>query len=134
MNFDTPYIYYLETSDFTPQHTLSQLVHPISGAPICGETVIVMIQGNFCGYCTKFKPVFQSLATQMSSPGQLDFATIQTDGSELGERGFNPALIQAIIGQPLDGVPTLVKLKKGQAPQVYKGKMDANSVSRWISR
>lgn len=134
MNFDTPSIYYLERNDFTPQHTLSQgLIHPISGDRIGVGTVILMIQGNFCGFCTKFKPIFQTLANQMSSPGKLDFATLQTDGNEPGEKEFSPQLIQAIIGQPLQGVPTLVKFYQGKVVQVYSGKMDAKSVSRWIS-
>jgi thioredoxin-like negative regulator of GroEL len=127
MHFNSPYIYYLETSDFDPTtFKLLPSSNPLTGETVFTGTTILMIQGNFCGYCTQFKPVFSSLASELSPA--IDFATIQTDGKE----GFNPDSINRIIRSEMRGVPTIVKLVQGEVVSIYEGPRTAQALKQWI--
>lgn len=61
---------YLEGSDVNADGSLSPNVGK-------GKPVLVMVQGNFCGYCTKAKPAFQELANALKN---VVCCTVQTDG------------------------------------------------------
>lgn len=60
---------------------------------------VVMLQGLFCGHCTKAKPAFQSLA----NAGKYYAATIQIDGG-VTEKEANKKL-SAAFGGDFKGVP-----------------------------
>lgn len=68
---------YLQASDFDSQ---GNLINPEIPKNV---PVVVMVQGNFCGYCTQAKPAFQQFAEQNN--GRVFCATIQGDGQEEGE-------------------------------------------------
>lgn len=130
MYFNSPYIYYLETTDFDPStFRLLPNSNPLSGDEVFTGTTILMIQGNFCGYCTQFKPIFASLASELSP--SIDFATIQTDGKEPNEQ-FNPNFVNQIIRSEMRGVPTIVKLVQGQAVSIYEGPRTHEALRQWI--
>lgn len=63
---------YIEVDDINPDGTLKPYVGN-------GKPVIMMCQGNFCGYCTQAKPAFEKLAKQLKN---VVCATILTDGEE----------------------------------------------------
>lgn len=70
-------IAYLEDSDFDEE---GNLVNP----EITDETVVIMVQANYCGFCTLAKPAFQEFADKMN--GKVFVCTIQGDGDEKGEK------------------------------------------------
>jgi thiol-disulfide isomerase/thioredoxin len=87
------------------------------------KPVVVILQGLFCGYCTKMKPAFQSLAEKMKN--KVTCATIQIDGNEsekkLGKR------LDKIMGK-FKGVPTVVAFKGGNFYKEYKGDRSEQSL------
>lgn len=67
MEYLTNPVQYLETSDINSD-----------GSVKTNESVIIMIQGNFCGFCTQAKPAFLKAAKIMN--GKVLFCTVQIDG------------------------------------------------------
>lgn len=74
-NFKRPVVY-LEIEDFDP---VSGLLH----GEFKKKPVLVMIQANYCGACTRSKPEFQKLADK--NPGFI-LATAQLDGEKESEK------------------------------------------------
>ena len=84
-------VWYLQRTDFDND---GNLINPL----LRNKKVLVMLQANYCGYCTQAKPDFQRVAAQIielakgnGDPNsvkakQLVFATIQADGNEPGEK------------------------------------------------
>lgn len=68
-------VYYLQRSDFDDA---GDITHPF----LKDKKVLVMLQANFCGYCTSAKPDFQRLAqvTEKREP-RIICATVQADGN-----------------------------------------------------
>ena len=58
-------VWYLEVQDFDAHGNLK----PHVGG---GKPVILMAQGNFCGYCQKAKPEFQKLANNINGVWEND--------------------------------------------------------------
>jgi thiol-disulfide isomerase/thioredoxin len=85
-----------------------------------------MVQGNFCGYCTSFKPHFQKVAEELRT---IDFGTIQIDGDDTE---FYRKNIDSIINTPLQGVPTVIKLYKGRPIDMYNGNLQYADFKRWV--
>ena len=130
--FNSPNVYYLENTEFDSNYILgSNLVSNITGAPFFSGLTIVMIQGNYCGYCTKFKPAFQQVADELTPQG-IEFATIQIDGTQPGEQMFKGDALAQILGQPLAGVPMVVKFYQGRPVDVYGGDHSAGPLAQWI--
>lgn len=119
MNLISPVIY-LEATDFNPMLSLD-------------KKVIVLIQGNYCPHCTHFKPMFQQLANQYSSP-EIKFATIQIDGSLPTEQVFkDPSYMSKILNVGIRGVPALVKFNHGVPQGLYSGNVnDPQQLQQWI--
>jgi thioredoxin-like negative regulator of GroEL len=130
MYFDSPSIHYLETSDFDSSYRLQPNTSPTTGRPVFAGMTIVMLQGNFCGYCTQFKPAFTKVAHQI--PG-VDFATIQTDSSLPGEQ-FSPTLLKNILKTEMKGVPMVVKFIQGSPVDVYTGPRTDAGLRVWIAQ
>lgn len=129
--FDSPNIYYLENSEFDPSYTLHSTLLNAQGKPLFGGVTIVMVQGNYCGYCTKLKPIFQQLANELTSRG-IDFATIRIDGDGLGERLFRTDALTQILGHPLEGVPYICKFYQGRIVDAYQGEQSYAPLKQWI--
>ncbi len=60
---------YLEGDDINPDCSVKPHVNQ-------GKPLLVMVQANFCGWCTKAKPAVQAL----SKSGDFMVATVQSDG------------------------------------------------------
>ena len=71
-------VYYLQVSDFDNE---GNLINPQIPKDI---PVVIMIQAQFCHYCSQAKPAFQKFANNME--GKVFAATIQPDGEEPGEK------------------------------------------------
>jgi thiol-disulfide isomerase/thioredoxin len=63
---------YLEDGDFNPDGSLKPYVNK-------GKPLVLMVQGSFCGFCTKAKPDFEKFA---HSSQKTVGATLQIDGGE----------------------------------------------------
>lgn len=110
---------YLEGQDLNPDGTLKP--HVTKGKP-----TVVMVQGNFCGYCTQAKPAFQQLA---SSPN-ITCVTIQTDGKE-GDREASQ-IISGVFKSP--GVPAFLGFnKEGKFVRAHEGGRDTASLQNFAS-
>lgn len=85
---------YLEASDFNRNGDL------IADIPK-NMKVVIMIQANFCGYCTKAKPAFIEFAKSARNKNILA-CSIQTDGSktDFGEFGEIMSKISDSRGVP----------------------------------
>jgi thiol-disulfide isomerase/thioredoxin len=117
--FNSPNVVYLEKDDFD------------NGRLIIPGTVIVMFQGNFCGYCTRLKPIYQQIADENTS--NIIFATAQTDSVEQSEQCFsNSAFVSQILGKSLQGVPVLIKFVNGFPQSEYGGDRSSSDLRRWI--
>lgn len=75
---------YLTNDDFNTQGTITNSQIP-NNIP-----VVVMLQANFCGYCTDAKPAFQAFAEKHI--GKVFAGTIQGDGTEPGEKELSKRL------------------------------------------
>jgi thiol-disulfide isomerase/thioredoxin len=132
MQFNSPNVYYLEDTDFDSQYNLkSHVMNEITGAPFFSGVTIVMVQGDYCGYCTRLKPLYQQIANELSNQG-IEFATIQIDGTQPGEQIFQGDALTYILRQPLQGVPLLLKYYQGQPVDQYSGDQSYESLTKWI--
>jgi thiol-disulfide isomerase/thioredoxin len=130
--FNSPNVYYLENSDFDSNYRLvSNVFNPYTGHPFFSGLTIIMVQGNYCHYCTELKPKFQQVADNLSQQG-IDFATIQIDSEQAGEQIFKTDALTYIIGKPLEGVPIVLKFYQGRVVDMYTGDHDANALAQWI--
>jgi len=112
-------IMYLEGQDVTPSGELKP--HVTKGKP-----VLLMLQGNFCGYCTKAKPAFQSL----QGHPKFSLATVQTDG------GPSDAAAGQILGKynSSGGVPAFLLFdSNGKFKAMHQGNRDAESLVAFAS-
>jgi thiol-disulfide isomerase/thioredoxin len=89
---------YLEDSDINPDASLKPSVCK-------GKPVLLMVQGNFCGYCTKAKPAFQKCVQMVP---EVVFATVQTDGSPSERKASQ--MLSAVNKSP--GVPAYLGFDK----------------------
>lgn len=97
-------VIYLEETDFDSDLSV----------PILQGLTILMIQGEYCGYCTQMKPIFQEVAQGMTGKG-VTFATIQVDSTYPKEQIFkNPKFVNTFLGTNLPGVPFFVKMYNGR--------------------
>jgi thiol-disulfide isomerase/thioredoxin len=88
---------------------------------------IIMIQANFCGYCTKAKPDFQSFADK--NVGKYFCATIQGDGKEEGEPELSKRL--NLIHPKFRGYPSYVGYKNGKFIKIHDGDRDKKSLENF---
>jgi thiol-disulfide isomerase/thioredoxin len=127
--FNSPNVYYLEEQDFVNGVL-------VGDGQLFNGLTIVLVQSNSCGYCAELKPVFQTLADSYASPPPsppLTFATIQVDSTNPSEQAFRGPLLTTILGgDPLRGVPLLIKLYKGRIVDKYTGSRDMNSIAEWV--
>ena len=87
MEFNNTKVIFLEITDF------NNGILTYNGRPFPGK-VLVMVQGDYCGFCTKAKPDFIKLANHHGATtlgrNSIVFATIKIDGkkseSELSKR------------------------------------------------
>lgn len=105
MSFDGTPIIFLESSDFDQA---GRLVY--KGKRVTSGKWFIMIQGGFCGYCTKAKPAFVEAASELGSKHinkGIVFATIHVD-SKYDEDKKLASKIKDISGHSLDGIPAFL--------------------------
>jgi len=100
---------YLQKTDFD---TNGNLINPKLPKD---KNILIMIQANFCGYCTKSKPDFQNLANE----GDVVCMTIQADGTEKGERELGEMLNK--IDPSFRGFPHYVLYRGGERVSTHDG-------------
>lgn len=98
-------VVYLQDSDFDAS---GNLINPNIPKD---QPVVIMIQANFCGYCTQAKPAFQQYADQ--NKGKVFCATIQGDGTEKGEKELGSNIDK--IKKGFRGYPDYIKYKGGKS-------------------
>jgi len=116
-------VIYLEQSDFDQNLSV----------PALQGLSVLMIQGDFCGYCTQMKPIFQEVANNLH--GKVNFVTIQVDSKYPNEKIFqNEKFVNAFVGTNLPGVPFIVKMIDGRVVpnSNYQGNKDPRSLYEWI--
>lgn len=111
---------YLEVQDVNQDGTLKSHVGK-------GKPVVLMVQGNFCGYCTQAKPAFEEFARNVQNAVAV---TVQIDGDQ-SEKQAN-ALIAKI--NPGKGVPVFLGFdENGKFEKLHTGNRDANSLMQFAS-
>ena len=121
MKYLTVPIIYLKNSDFDKK---GNLIDPNIQKD---KIVIIMIQANYCGYCTIAKPDFQEFANEISNNNSKYIcATIQGDGNDkkLAKR------ISKIYPN-FQGYPSYIVYKDGKYLQDYQGERDKKSLKKF---
>jgi thioredoxin-like negative regulator of GroEL len=90
-----------------------------------GKPVVVMISGNFCGYCTKFKPEFQKAVNKVNSKAIM--ATIVIDE----EKKLGKELSNYI--PKFRGVPMVVVFKNQKYFKTYEGPRESGPLIEFIN-
>ncbi|MGL4813959.1 MAG: hypothetical protein ACRC39_01635 [Enterobacter sp.] len=120
MDFSRP-IGYLEYNDF---NTDGDLKLNLPSFKIPG--IFIMIQGSYCGACTRAKPSFQQLANQ----GLVQCMTIQLDGERQTERDVGKILNK--IYPNMKGVPSYVYYKNSNTKIFYDGDRTVDDMKKFI--
>lgn len=109
---------YLEDIDINADGSLK--------AHVCkNKPVVMMIQGNFCGYCTQAKPAFQQLAREMPS---VTVVTVQTDGGPSDKRAAQ--MLSSVNKSP--GVPAFLGFdREGRFVKMHGGGRDVDSLKNF---
>ena len=104
-------IAYLTDSDFDSD---GNLINPqISKNKIS----MIMIEGNFCHFCTAAKPAYQKFAE--ANVGKINCFAIQVDGDQPGEPELNKRI--KIIDPTYRGVPDYIAYYDGKFLKKHNG-------------
>lgn len=93
---------------------------------------ILLVQGDFCGFCTTLKPHYQQLAQEMFP---YHFFTIQVDSTRPGEQGFSDgALVNTFVQDNIQGIPYLRKVINGKVsgPPFQGDPASIDQLRAWI--
>ena len=114
---------YLEKSDFDQSGNLVNKQIPAN------MPILIMIQANFCGYCTQAKPAFQQFANQ--TEGRVFCATIQADSENANEKALASQI--KTICPDFRGYPSYVIYKNGKYVKTHNGDRNIQSLIQAIS-
>jgi len=117
MSYLTPPVVYLEKSDFDAN------LNPKLAAS--GKPVLLLLQGNFCGFCNKSKPDYQQVANQLQSRAHV--CTVQIDEDKD---------IGSLLSDKLNvvGVPTVVMYKPGHGYIKHEGSPSKEELIEFFNR
>ena len=121
-------VIFLENDDFSPNGTLMY-----KGKPLMNKT-IVMVQGDFCGFCNELKPLYAKLSKTHRSDTLghgVVLATIKIDGSE-SEKKLKSRLPSIVNGAQLSGVPAFLLFDKGKFIAIYSGDRSETSLKQFL--
>jgi hypothetical protein len=116
-------IIFLDMNDFKNNTLVGSDGKPVAGNWVC------MVQGTFCGFCTKAKPDFIKAKNLASNSAK--FCTIKIDGDS-NEKALGKNL-PSITGQEMSGVPAYILFKNGRAVSLHKGERDYKSILKFSS-
>jgi thiol-disulfide isomerase/thioredoxin len=112
---------YLEDSDVNADGSLKSYVTK-------GKPTVVMIQGVFCGYCTKAKPAFKEFSQKYPN---ISAVTVQTDGQP-SEKKAGELITK--LDPNHRGVPAYFGFdKNGKFVKVHSGGRDAQSLQAFAN-
>ena len=92
------------------------------------KIVVIMIQANFCGYCTQAKPAFQEFGNNNNNVIAL---TIQGDGTEKGEKELSNILKK--IDPTFRGFPSYVAYKNGKYLKTHNGGRNLKDLELFVN-
>jgi hypothetical protein len=111
------YVPYLEGSDIVSAKKINPNI-------LQGKSAVIMLQGDFCGYCTMAKPEFQSFFNDMKD--KIFIGTIQIDGGSSDKEANQKLQI------PTQGVPAYLGFdKNGNFVKIHEGKRDSSSLKQF---
>ena len=120
---DSP-IAYLQNDDFDSEGNITNKEIP-DNIPI-----VIMLQANFCGHCTKAKPAFQDFA---NNNDKVFCATIQGDGNEKGEAELGKRLSN--MYKDFKGYPTYIGYKNKKSKyKIHDGGRDKQSLNSFVNK
>jgi thiol-disulfide isomerase/thioredoxin len=133
MSYFNSNIYYLEDSDLDNNYNLySNILNPTTNQKFFNKLVVVLIQGDYCGYCRQLKPVYQKLADTLSNDS-ITFCTIQIDSKNQNEQLFQDGKVMTnILRSNYVGVPVIALFYDGKLINIYEGDRTYNSIKKWI--
>jgi thiol-disulfide isomerase/thioredoxin len=112
---------YLDISDFNSDGTLKDLVGK-------GKCVVIMVQANYCGFCTEAKPAYEKIA---KNKNKVVFTTICIDGDE-DEKEATTFLKK--WDPSYRGVPSYYGFdKRGNFKKVHNGGRDEESLMKFAN-
>uniref|UniRef100_A0A6C0D1H8 Thioredoxin domain-containing protein n=1 Tax=viral metagenome TaxID=1070528 RepID=A0A6C0D1H8_9ZZZZ len=110
---------YLQISDFNKNGEIINKQLLDSKLPI-----ILLMQANYCHYCTVMKPAFQEVANKNNK--SIIYATIQIDGDQLGEKELSSVLKN--IDKSFSGFPHICAFVNGKNVKTYSGDRSVSSL------
>jgi thiol-disulfide isomerase/thioredoxin len=125
-------VIHLDQNSFDSRGNLKSNQKNAYGNKLFSGPTVVMLQGNFCHYCTEFKPAFAQVAQELARYG--DFATIQIDSNEPNKQLFkNGNTVNKILGFETQGVPIVQRFYQGKPwGGPYNGPRDADNLRDWV--
>ena len=113
------HVSYLEDEDFDSNgRILLDLEKPL----------IVMLQGEFCGFCREMKPSYQDAAEK--SKNIAYFSTIQMDGDESEKKLAKR--FGDIVGMEIPGVPSVYAILPNGSAKEYSGDRSTGSLCEFV--
>lgn len=109
---------YLEDEDISSTGELNPRVTLGGSYDIC----VVMIKGDFCGYCQEMVPTFQKFADENKD---ILCAAIKIDGGE-SEKKLGEKVQKFVIGY--QGVPTVIGFRNGKYTKTHEGDRTVESL------
>ena len=119
-SFNDGSVAFLEDSDFSKDGKL------IVKTP--KDTVMVMIMGDFCGFCKKATPMYQEFA--LKNKNKAFMTCILTDG-EASERALGARIGEFIPGY--SGVPMFVMFKGGNFVGEHQGGRTVEELEKFLA-
>lgn len=113
---------YLQVTDFDASGNLVNAQLPKD------RNILLMIQANFCGFCTQAKPAFQDLANE----GEILCMTIQADGEEKGEKELGQMLDK--LDSSFRGFPHYVLYRGGKRIATHDGGRSKEELKAFAQR
>ena len=123
MKYFNDNIFYLQRKDFDNNGKL------INNRIDNEKLIMIMIQANFCGYCTMAKPDYKKFA---DANKDIVCMTIQADGDEEGEKELSKILKN--IDSSFRGFPHYVVYRGGNRIGTYEGDRSLKSLNEYISK
>jgi thiol-disulfide isomerase/thioredoxin len=136
--FNSQNIIYIEQDDIKRltdgrYKLYSDIINPRTKKRFFSGECILLVQGNFCGYCNDFKPHFQEVADIMASKSPIEFCTIQIDSKYRKEQIFQDSdVVNSLVGKQIPGVPAIFRFKKGLSVQEFKGERTKEGLIKWL--
>jgi len=119
-HFNNGHIVFLEREDFTDDGTFK---HNQGLKPM-----LVMVMGNFCGFCKKAAPMYKKLSEENPN---IICATVVIDGKP-SEKELSSLISSKIT--PVPGVPTFLLFKNGKYVATHSGERTADSLKDFCSK